>query len=203
MNFRRLTSALLLSLGVLLLQGCLEMAVVGAGAAALGVLDRRTSGTLVEDEGIELRLSNRIGERYGDRAHVNVTSYNRSVLLTGEVADAKVREELERLAAAAPNVRGVTNDLQVAGIASFQSRANDAAITGKVKARFLDGRKFSPVHVKVVTESAVVYLMGIVTETEANDAVEVARTTGGVRKVVKVFEYCKATDPACRPSDKK
>jgi len=85
---------------------------------------------------------------------------------------------------------------------AFSARANDSAITGKVKARFLDAGKFSPVHVKVVTEAGVVYLMGIVTETEANDAVQVAQTTGGVRKVVKVFEYCKATDPACRPSAK-
>jgi osmotically-inducible protein OsmY len=160
-------------------------------------MDRRTAGTLLEDEGIELRITNRIGERFGDKVHTNVTSYNRSVLLTGEVADQKTKEEIERLAFTVPNVRGVTNDIRIAGLASFQARANDAAITGKVKARFLDANKFSPVHVKVVTEAGIVYLMGIVNETEANDAVEVARTTSGVRKVVKVFEYCRATDPAC------
>src|SRR6185503_4982384 len=95
MNLRRMPLSLLLPFLALLLQGCIEMAMVGAGAAALGVMDRRTSGTLVEDEGIELRLSNRAGERFGDKAHLNVTSYNRNVLLTGEVADARTREEIE------------------------------------------------------------------------------------------------------------
>ena len=146
MTLRRFL-ALLLPLGVLLLQGCIEMAAVGVGAAALSVADRRTTGTLVEDEGIELRASNRIGERFGDKVHINVTSYNRSVLLTGEVADARTREEIENIAAAVPNVRGITNDLQVAGLASLPGRANDAAITGKVKAPFLDADKFNAVHV--------------------------------------------------------
>ena len=184
----------------LALQGCVEMAVVGgAGAAALGYEDRRTAGTMVEDEGIELRAGNRIGERFGDKVHVNITSYNRSVLLTGEVPDEKTKAEIEKIAHSVSNVRAVTSDLMVAGLSSFSARANDSAITGKVKARFLDAGKFSAVHVKVVTEAGVVYLLGWVTDTEANDAVEIARTTGGVRKVVKVFEYCKPTDPACAP----
>ncbi len=183
----------------LLLQGCVEMAVVGAGAAALGYEDRRTAGTLIEDEGIELRATNRVSERFGDKVHVNITSYNRSLLLTGEVPDDKAKAEIEKMVQGVPSVRSIVNDLQVAGTASFTARASDAGITGRVKARFLDAGKFSPVHVKVVTEASVVYLMGIVTEGEANDAVEVARTTGGVRKVVKVFEYCKSTDAMCAP----
>jgi osmotically-inducible protein OsmY len=101
-----------------------------------------------------------------------------------------------------PNVRSITNDIQVAGLSSLTSRASDSGITGRVKARFLDGGKFSPLHVKVVTEASVVYLMGIVTEAEANSAVELARTTGGVRKVVKVFEYCKTSDAVCAPRAK-
>jgi len=191
-----------LLLGTLSLQGCIEMAMVGAGAAAFSAADRRTTGAQVDDEGIELRSSNRIGERFGDKVHFNVTSYNRSVLVTGEVPDAKTKAEIEKIVTATTNVRGVTNDLQIAGGASFSSRASDATITGKVKARFLDANRFNALNVKVVTEASVVYLMGIVTESEAAAAVDIARTTGGVRKVVKVFEYCKPTDAACAPDAK-
>jgi osmotically-inducible protein OsmY len=180
------------------LQGCFEAAVVGGGAAVMSAVDRRTTGTQIEDEGIELRAANRIGERYGDRAHVNVTAFDRNVLLTGEVPDAAAQREVERIARGLQNVRGVTNETQVAGVSAYSARASDATITGKVKARFLDANRFNAIHVKVVTEAGVVYLMGIVTEKEARDATELARTTGGVRKVVKVFEYCKPADEVCR-----
>ena len=181
------------------LQGCVEMAVMGAGAAVMSAVDRRTTGAQVDDEGIGLRAGNRVSERFGDKVHVNITSYNRSVLITGEVPDAGAKSEIEKIVAGAPNVRSVTNDLQVAAGTSFSSRASDSTITGKVKARFVDANQFNALHVKVVTEDSVVYLMGIVTEAEAKAAVEVARTTGGVRKVVKVFEYCKPTDAVCAP----
>ena len=193
---------LLALLPALLLQGCVGMAVVGAGSAAVSAMDRRTTGVQIEDERIELVSSNRCGDKFGDKAHINITSYNRNVLLTGEVADAAARDEVEKIVRGVPNVRGITNDLQVGPLATLSSRASDAGTTGKVKARFVDAGKFNAVHVKVVTEASVVYLLGIVTEAEASDAVEVARTTGGVRKVVKVFEYCKPTDPACAPRDK-
>ena len=197
-NIRIFTLVLVVPLAAL--QACVPAAVVGAGAAgAISYEDRRTTGTQVDDEGIELRTGNRIGERYGDKVHVNVTSFNHGVLLTGEVPDAKAKEDIEKIAAGVANVRLVTNDLQVGAPSAFSARASDSTITGKVKARFLDAGKFSPVHVKVVTEASVVYLLGIVTEAEANSAVELARTTGGVRKVVKVFEYCKPTDAACAP----
>ena len=189
-------------LPALLLQGCVGVAVVGAGSAAISASDRRTTGVQIEDERIELVSSNRFGEKFGDKAHINITAYNRNVLLTGEVADAASKEEVEKIVRGVPNVRGITNDLQVGPLATLSSRAGDAGTTGKVKARFLDANKFNVVHVKVVTEASVVYLLGIVTEAEANDAVEVARTTGGVRKVVKVFEYCKPTDPACGLRDR-
>jgi osmotically-inducible protein OsmY len=183
-----------------LLSGCVEMAAIGVGAAVVSAQDRRSTGMQVEDEAIELRASNRIGERFGDKVHVNVTSFNRLVLLTGEVPDAKTREAVERIVRELPNPpRSVVNELRVAGLSSLQARANDTVITGKVKARLLDAKQVNALHVKVVTEAAVVYLMGIVTEAEANAAVEVARTTGGVAKVVKVFEYCKPTDEICRP----
>jgi osmotically-inducible protein OsmY len=193
-------AALLAALGAsALLQGCLEMAVVGAGAGVVSAVDRRTTGTQIEDEGIELRVANRISERFGDRAHVNVTTFNRGVLLTGEVPDAAAKSEVERIARGVPNVRSVTNEVQVAGVSAYSARASDSTITGKVKARFLDSNKFNPIHVKVVTEAGVVYLLGLVTDREAADATEIARTTSGVRKVVKVLEYCKTTDEACRP----
>ena len=199
MKNSRLRLLMLLSLLAVALQGCVEMAVVGAGTAALSAVDRRTTGVQVDDEGIELRASNRVSERFGDKVHINITSFNRSVLVTGEVPDAKAKSEIEKLIQVVPSVRGVTNDLQVAGAASLTSRASDATITGKVKARLFDSGQLNPIHIKVVTEASVVYLLGIVTEAEANVAVEVARTTGGVRKVVKVFDYCKPSDAACAP----
>jgi osmotically-inducible protein OsmY len=156
----------------------------------------------VDDEGIELRSNNRISERFGDRVHVSVTSFNRSVLLTGEAPDAKTKDDIEKIVAAVPNARAVANELTVTGNSTLSNRANDASITGKVKARFLDAGKFNALHVKVVTERSVVYLLGVVTEQEAADAVEVARTTGGVRKVVKIFDYCKPSDAACAPRAK-
>lgn len=192
-------SLVAVAVAALSLQGCLPIAAVGVGAAVTSANDRRTSGTQIEDEGIELRASNRIGERWGDKVHFNVTSYNRAVLLTGEVPNESIKAEVEKLVTAITNVRGMTNDIQVAGGASLSARANDSFLTSKVKARFVDGNMFNPFHVKVVTESGTVYLIGIVTEAEAKSATEIARTTGGVKKVVRLFEYCKLTDDVCRP----
>jgi len=180
------------------LQGCMEMMMVGTGVAVATAEDRRTTGTQLEDRGIELRAGNRIDDRMGERVHVNVTSFNRYVLLTGEVPDEAARAEIETLVRGVPNVLGVSNDLQIAGKSSTTSRSNDTLITSKVKARFADANKFNVFQVKVVTEAAVVYLLGIVTEQEAADAVEIARTTAGVRKVVKMFEYCQPADEVCR-----
>ena len=183
----------------LLLQGC-GLALLGGGAAAITAIeDRRTSGALIDDEGIEIRVRRGVRENFGENTHVNVTSFNRSVLLTGEVPNEATRAEVEKIVLANANVRNVTNELQIAGVSSLATRANDSLITSKVKARLLDSNKVNPIHIKVVTESGVVYLLGLVSETEANDAVEVARTTGGVIKVVKIFEYCKAGDVVCKP----
>lgn len=201
MTSRRMVVALCAPLLAVLLGGCVEMAAVGVGAGVVSAFDRRTTGAQVEDEGIELRAANRINERFGDRAHIGVTSYNRSVLLTGEAPDARAKDDIEKIVTGLQNVRTVSNEIQIAGTSAYSTRAADATITGKVKARFLDANRFNPVHVKVVTEAGVVYLMGIVTEKEAADATQVARTTGGVRKVVKVFEYCKLSDEACRPRE--
>lgn len=184
------TAIIALLLALPLVQGC--GALLAGGAAATGVVvsqDRRTMGTLTEDEGIEIKLSSRIGERFKDGVHINVTSYNRMVLLTGEVPNAEARTEVERIAWAVENVRGVHDELAVAGVSSFTVRSNDTLITSNVKTRLLDSNKVNPLHVKVVTENSVVYLMGLVTKEEANDATEIARTSSGVQKVVRVFEY--------------
>lgn len=169
--------------------GCAAVAVGGAVAAGVMVAeDRRTVGTMTEDEGIEQKASNRINEKIKG-AHINVTSYNRMLLLTGEVPTAAAKADAERIARAVENVRSVFNELQISGNTEMQTRTNDSVITSKVKARFVDARKFSPVHVKVVTENSVVYLMGLVKKQEAADATEIARTTSGVTKVVRLFEY--------------
>lgn len=171
------------------LQGCFPVVATGVGMGAMMVADRRSSGAYVEDEGLEWKVQNRIAERFGDRVHVNATSFNRNVLLSGEVPDDATRAEADRIAASVPNVRAITNDLQVAGIASLTSRSNDTLITSKIKARFVDAATFGAHHVKVVTEAGTVYLMGLVTRDEADKATELARTTSGVRKVIRVFEY--------------
>ena len=185
---------------VLGLQGCPAIIGVGGVAAYTTLEDRRTTATQHEDSGIESRAASRISERFGERAHVNVTAFNRAVLLTGEAWDDATRAEIEKLVAAVPNVRAVTNEIQVGGVSSTGSRANDTAITTRVKSRFLNAKEFSSLHVKVVTEASVVYLLGMVTEAEAAAATELARTTSGVRKVVRVFDYCQSTDELCRPS---
>ncbi|MBE0614815.1 MAG: BON domain-containing protein [Burkholderiales bacterium] len=195
-TFSRMRTVTLLALLALApqLQGCVEMAVVGAGAAAMASDDRRSLGAQTEDKEIDLRAGSRVSERFGDKAHINVTSYNRNVLLTGEAPDAAMKTQIERVIREIPNVRGVVNEIQVAGASSYTARANDSYLTSKVKARFIDnGGGFSANQVKVVTESGVVYLLGLVTRKEAEVAVEIARTTGGVQKVVRVFEYIEAS----------
>ena len=193
---------LLLVVPLLMLAGC-PAVILGGGAAAITAMeDRRTSGTMVDDDAIETHVRRIMRERYGENTHVSVTSFNRSVLLTGEVPDQARRAEIEKLVRDIGNVKSVTNDLQVAPPSSLGARANDGLITTRVKARLLDSTKVNPVHVKVVTEAGVVYLMGIVTEQEADAAVDIARTTGSVIKVVKVFEYCKADDQLCQPRRK-
>lgn len=170
-------------------QGCFPVIATGIGAGAMLAADRRSSGAYIEDESIEWKATNRIKERFGTRVHANVTSFNRNVLITGEVPDEESRAEVEKLVSEVTNVKAVNNELQIAGASSLTSRSNDSYLTSKVKARFVDSNKFSAHHVKVITESNVVYLMGLVTRREADDATEIARTTGGAQKVVRVFEY--------------
>jgi osmotically-inducible protein OsmY len=187
-------------LAVLGLGGC-AVAVVGAGAAAGYSVyqDRRSTGTQVDDQRIESRAGSEIDQRFGWKVHVNVTAYNRSVLITGEVPDAVTHAQIGKLVGGLPGVRSLANEVAIGPQSSLAARAGDTVITSNVKTRFLGAKNFNAVHVKVVTEAGVVYLMGTVTEVEANAATEIARTTDGVKKVVRMFEYCKSGESICRP----
>jgi len=171
-----------------LLQGCVPVVAGAAGAGALIAEDRRSTGTYLDDQGIELKAGNRVSEKYRD-VHVNVTSYNRVVLLTGEVPDAAARTDIGAIVQGVGGVRMVQNELTIGPASSLSARSNDTYITSRVKTRFIDQGKFQVNHVKVVTEASTVYLMGLVKRTEAKSAAEVASTTGGVNRVVQVFEY--------------
>jgi osmotically-inducible protein OsmY len=188
-KIRLLASYLLIAGLAGALTGCFPIALLGVGTTVMMVSDRRPGETQITDEMIERRTSSRIREKFGDTTHINATSFNRTVLLTGEVLDAAAKSEAEKIVGGVPNVKAVTNELQIAGSSSFGARSNDMLLTTKVKTRFLDAKLFSPHHVKVVTESNAVYLLGMVTRKEADDASEIARTTGGVQRVVRAFEY--------------
>lgn len=172
------------------LQGCFPVIATGVGAGALMASDRRTAGAYFEDQGIELKTSNRIKDEYKDNVHVNVTSFNRHVLLSGEVPNEAAKAGIEKIAAGVTNVKTVSNELAVSGVSSLSSRSSDTVITGDVKLRFLNQSKvFQADHIKVVTENGTVFLMGLVYRREADAAAEIASTTGGVQRVVKMFEY--------------
>jgi osmotically-inducible protein OsmY len=170
------------------LAGCAAAALGGVAGGVLIVSDRRTSGTQVEDEGIELRSFSRLNEVFGDRGHINVTSYNRQALLTGEVPTEADKKRAEDVVSRVDNVQRVLNELAVMPNTSIGQRSNDALITGKVKAAFVDAPDLFANAFKVVTERNVVYLMGRVTEREAARATEVARRVGGVARVIRSLE---------------
>ena len=177
-------------LAAFMLEGCVEAVIVGGAATgAFVAADRRQAEIVAGDERVGLTALSRVRDRFGAKVHLDVTSYNYNVLLTGEVPDAQAKANIEKIVMQIPQVKGVVNELQVGGPSSLSSRGNDTYLTGKVKAAFVTENKFQANHVKVVTESAVVYLLGLVTRKEADDATAIARSTGGVKKVVRVFEY--------------
>jgi osmotically-inducible protein OsmY len=191
----RIVTASLLAFAALL-QGCAPLVVGGAVAGgAMVAVDRRQPDIMATDERIEIQATDRINALFKDKGHINVTSYNRQVLLTGEAPTEALRQDAERAAATTPEVRGVVNDLQVRAPSDLSQRSNDTYLTSVVKSRFVTAQKFNPIHVKVVTEAGTVYLMGLVTRREADDATQLARTTGGVKRVVRVFEYLPDTPP--------
>jgi len=170
------------------LSACAPIIMGGAVMGSLMATDRRTTGTQIEDEGIELHASARIRENLGDRVHVSVTSYNRQVLLTGEVPNAQDKQLVEQVVSRVENVRAIVNELAVLGHSTLTQRSSDALVTGKVKAALIDAKDLYANAFKVVTERGTTYLMGRVTQREANRATDIARATGGVQKVVRVLE---------------
>lgn len=189
-KFSRPVACLMLAVAALGTSACAPLLLGGAMVTGtVAATDRRTVGIQVEDKGISLKALNRLGDPLGERAHINVTAYNRRVLLTGEVPNAATRQEAERIVSGIENVKGVINELEIAGASSVTARSNDALITTKVKGTLLDTRNLYSRAFKVVTESGKVYLLGRVTEREGNQAAEAARGVSGVQKVVKVFEY--------------
>jgi len=171
------------------LSGCVTAVAGGAAAGGAVALDRRTAGIYVEDENIEIKASQQIRKALNEEAHVNVTSYNLNVLLTGEVPNEEARTEAVNIVKAIENVKNITNEIVIGPKSSISDRANDTYLTSKIKGKFVAEKNFAANSVKIVTEASVVYLMGIVSNHEGKLATEIARTTDGVAKVVKVFEY--------------
>ena len=188
-HLRLLVGALAASTALISLSACAPIII---GSAMVGgtmmVTDRRTSGTQIEDQAIELKVLSRVKEAVAERGHINVTSYNRLVLITGEVPTEADKLAVEQSIARIENVRSIVNELAVSGSASLTSRSNDTLLTSKVNASFVDARDVLSNSFKVVTERGTVYLMGRVTEREATRASDLARSVSGVQKVVRVFE---------------
>lgn len=182
------------------LSGCVAMAVGGAATAVLSANDRRTLGMQTEDKAINVKAELKLNQLTGENGHINVTSYNRKVLLTGEVRDDAMKQAAEREVRAIENVVSVINELEIAGPSSYTSRSNDALITTKVKASLVDKKTVSATAFKVTTERGIVYLQGLVTPREGNIAADVAKGVPGVVKVVKIFEYIADEDPRANQS---
>jgi osmotically-inducible protein OsmY len=190
------------------LGACAPILVGGAMMGSLMATDRRTSGTQIEDEGIELHAASRIRENLGERGQVSVTSYNRQVLLTGEVPSAQDKQLVEQVVSKVENVRAIVNEIAVLGNATLTQRSSDALVTGRVKAAMVDAKDIFANAFKVVTERGTTYLMGRVTQREANRATDIARSTNGVQKVVRVFEIISEDElqgmlPKPAPADSK
>ncbi|MEO1956978.1 MAG: BON domain-containing protein [Methylophilaceae bacterium] len=189
-SFSRLLIKTILIAGISTqLTACFTAAVGGATVGGVAVLDRRTAGIYVEDENIEIKAIQRIRKALGDEAHVNVTSYNLNVLLTGEAPNAEAKAEAESITKSVKSVKSITNEITIGFKSTISDRAKDTYLTSKIKVKFVAEKNFSANTIKVVTEAKVAYLMGIVSDREAELATEITRTTGGVGKVVKLFEY--------------
>jgi osmotically-inducible protein OsmY len=176
------------------LSGCAPLIIGGAAVSAMVAVDRRTPGTQIDDETIELRGGSRVRDALGGASHVVVTSYNRQVLLTGEVPSEQAKLNAEQVISRVDNVKGVVNELAVLPASTLGQRSSDALITAKVKASLVDERDLYVGAFKVVTERAVVYLMGRVTQREADKATQIARTISGVQRVVRIFEIISDDD---------
>ncbi len=182
---------LLFLLPLLLLQGCATAVITGAAAGASVAYDRRTTGTIIDDQGIELKAANALyqDKEIYDQSHINVTSYNGTVLLSGETLTEELKQKVYDRVRTIPKVRSIHNELLIAAPSGIPSRSSDTWITSKVLAKLTAKEGVDPLYIKVVTENGTVYLMGLVTRAEAANAVSVASRAAGVQRVVKIFEY--------------
>lgn len=179
---RRNFSFLLLAAALLVLHGCASTLTKGA--------DRRTEGSYIEDGAISETATSRIKNKYADKVHINVNSYNRKVLVSGEVADEAVKTDITRIIGGVQNVTAINNELTVGPLATLSSRSGDTLTTSNVNIRLSDsGKDLRAERIKVVTENGTVYLLGLVTHSEADIAKDVASTSRGVKKVVPLFDY--------------
>jgi osmotically-inducible protein OsmY len=185
---RSLLATALIAAAAATLSACVPLVVGGAAMSAMVAVDRRTTGAQLEDEGIELRGASRLREAFGDRAHINITSYNRQVLLTGEVLTEAAKQQAEQIISRVENVRTIVNELGVMGTTTLVQRSGDVLITGKVKATLVDAKDLYAGAFKVVTERGTVFLMGRVTPLEADRATGIARRVDGVQRVVRIFD---------------
>lgn len=180
-------SIALLLASTLAVQGCFPLVAAGAVTTGLAMADRRSVGAQADDESIEWKAEARV-QKVFPAANINVVSYNRRTVVTGEAPSEEAAKEIARIVAGVENVLSVVNEIRIGAPSTFGSRANDAYLTSTVKARFIDAAKFAVHRVKVYTEAGTVFLMGVVTQTEADSAIEIARTTRGVLKVINVME---------------
>ena len=177
-------------IAVLMLAGILSGCVAGGSGNALNSAnERRTQGTVLDDQNIENKAQQRIVDKYKAGTQVTVTCFNRFALLTGQAPNEASKMDIERIVGGIPPVKGIANEIRVGGIANSNARSSDSGVSGDVRRRFQSSKAFNYEQIRVFTESGVVYLMGIVTHAEADAASEIASTTNGVQKVVRVFEY--------------
>ena len=188
MRILLLISMMLLTIAI---QGCLPIVAAGVGTGVIISQDRRNNDIIVEDQNLESSINNELARDFTGVMHVNVTSYNFSILLTGEVPEEFTKAEIGKVAASFKNVRNIHNELVVSKNSSLISRSNDSLITSNVKLRFLNNDHFRTEHIKVITENSTVFLLGLVSQAAADAAAEIASTTKGVQRVVKLFEYRK------------
>lgn len=181
----------LLILSLIILNGCAAVAVTGVAAGASVATDKRTTGTVIEDQAIELKASESIfsDKELRESSHVNFTSFNTVVLVTGEAPTEAMRDRIIDIVRNIEKVTSVHNEMTIAAPSSFMSRSSDSVITSKVKTKLITDKTASALNTKVVTEKGVVYLMGLLPRGKADAATEIARTTGGVQKVVRLFQY--------------
>jgi len=183
--------ALIVLIPLILLQGCATAIITGAATGVTLVHDRRTTGAVIDDQGVEFKAALAIfnNKDIYEQSHINVTSYNGIILITGETLTEQLKQQVYDLVRVIPKVRTIHNELIIAAPSSLPSRSSDAWITSKVKAKITSDRQIDPFYIKVVTEHGIVYLMGIVNQSESDRAVSIASNSAGVQRVVKIFEY--------------